>query len=715
MLVLMAFGSLSLSLRQTGFLLGDDVTFTQNTLLKSAAGQKYIWLHPSTSQQYSPLTWTALWGEIAAFQPVSGDYNPVYPRLVGIGLHVVNALLLWLLLRKLELPGAGLAAAVFALHPVQVDAAVWVSQRHVLLATLFSLGALLVYLRQAGLNPEPEDEPRFWFTQLPRNRWALYAIATTFFVLALAAGPIALTLPIAVAAIVWWERGRLGFGDIVWMLPWAAMASVMAFVLFWTGTNPLPAGDFASGLLLGGQNIARAAVAWVTPTGLGVDSVVGTPAATAWGVAGWAIVVAALGAAWALRRKLGRGPLAGVVLVVLGLLPGAGWLPLLHLAHGARSDAMSYLSTAAAATAVAWTLVELTRRRDTELGGGDVRPTPAMLIGEALLLKCLLIFGGWHANDLRNVDSQLSKLVAANPSSARAVLYRVDAALKRNTPEARVEAERLCADALQRGVEPFEVLLKLAAVHESRRDVRGAMDAYNRALSLRPDEPRAVFGIAGLKAASNFDTEDAIRWFQRVIDNPATPAELRKNALNNLALLRSQRGETDEARHLYERIIAEDPRFAAARINFANMLFQLAVANPRQPDEALLKAAVDQLVEVLKQDPKNFVARLNAGSMLGTLGKLDMAEQFLRDAVFFQPDSPQALQNLAQVLMLQAQQTADEQPRMRRFNEAVYLLRRLADLDKDNPAYRRAVEDAERAARQGFRSPGGGRPASRPG
>ena len=59
--------------------------------------------------------------------------------------------LVWLLLAKLRVPGAWLAAALFALHPIQAETVSWISERKNVLSIFFFLVSLYVYLRYAGV------------------------------------------------------------------------------------------------------------------------------------------------------------------------------------------------------------------------------------------------------------------------------------------------------------------------------------------------------------------------------------------------------------------------------------------------------------------------------------------------------------------------------------------------------------------------------------
>ncbi len=98
-----------------GFIWDDDDYVTENPLLHAPDGFERIWLSTDAPSQYFPLVYTAfrieygLWG-----------LDPFGYHLINVLLHAANALLLWLLLRRLEIAGAWFAAAVFALHPVHV-------------------------------------------------------------------------------------------------------------------------------------------------------------------------------------------------------------------------------------------------------------------------------------------------------------------------------------------------------------------------------------------------------------------------------------------------------------------------------------------------------------------------------------------------------------------------------------------------------------------
>ncbi|HEX3599322.1 MAG TPA: hypothetical protein VHU84_04225, partial [Lacipirellulaceae bacterium] len=105
-----------------GFIWDDDQYVTKNPLLTATDGLWRIWFSLDSPSQYFPLTYTTLTIERALW-----GLDPTGYHWVNILLHVANALLLWRLLARLAIPGAWLAAAIFALHPVQVESVAWIT------------------------------------------------------------------------------------------------------------------------------------------------------------------------------------------------------------------------------------------------------------------------------------------------------------------------------------------------------------------------------------------------------------------------------------------------------------------------------------------------------------------------------------------------------------------------------------------------------------
>ena len=107
-----------------GFIMDDDVNIAANPTLYSIDGVRRMWLEPSSVQQYYPLVHTMFWVESRLW-----GFHPLGYHLVNVLLHAANAVLVWRLLLALRVPGAWIAAAIFAVHPVEVESVAWAIER----------------------------------------------------------------------------------------------------------------------------------------------------------------------------------------------------------------------------------------------------------------------------------------------------------------------------------------------------------------------------------------------------------------------------------------------------------------------------------------------------------------------------------------------------------------------------------------------------------
>jgi predicted negative regulator of RcsB-dependent stress response len=114
-------------------------------------------------------------------------------HLINVALHAANVLLLFLLLQKAT--GAVwrslLVAALFAVHPLNVETVAWVAERKSLLCTLFSLLTIATY---------------GWYIQRPS--WNRYLVIMATFSLALMSKPMAVSLPLVLLLLDYWPLQR---------------------------------------------------------------------------------------------------------------------------------------------------------------------------------------------------------------------------------------------------------------------------------------------------------------------------------------------------------------------------------------------------------------------------------------------------------------------------------------------------------------------------
>ena len=175
------------------FIWDDEAYISHNEELTSLAGLQHIWLTPGATQQYYPLTFTAFWIEHALW-----GLRPIGYHLVNVSLHAVNAMLVWILLEFLGIPGAWIAAWLFALHPVQVESVAWMTELKNVLSTFFYLLTVLYLLKSKQ-----------------KSSTMAYSAALFLFLCALLSKSVTVTLPIVMLLIGWWMRGSVTRRDFL--------------------------------------------------------------------------------------------------------------------------------------------------------------------------------------------------------------------------------------------------------------------------------------------------------------------------------------------------------------------------------------------------------------------------------------------------------------------------------------------------------------------
>lgn len=191
-----------------GFLHWDDRTYvTSNPHIHALTLANLQWmLLEQHLNNWHPLTWLSHALDYAIWGP-----NPAPHHLTSVFIHLANVVLVFLLSLRIQrpwagesttapapdrfLPGALLAAALFALHPQHVESVAWVAERKDVLSGFFYLLALLLYLRAA-------NEPS------PRKRLNATLIC---FLLALMAKPMAISLPVVLLLLDVFPLRRLTF------------------------------------------------------------------------------------------------------------------------------------------------------------------------------------------------------------------------------------------------------------------------------------------------------------------------------------------------------------------------------------------------------------------------------------------------------------------------------------------------------------------------
>ena len=523
-----------------GFIWDDDTWITGNRLLRTLAGLRSIWLEPGLPQYY-PLTQTTLWLEYHLW-----GLRPLGYHLVNVMLHALNAGLVWLVLDRLAVRGAWMAAAVFALHPVHVESVAWATELKNVQAGVFSLLALLLYFRFA----------------LGRRSAVLYILAFVTLVLAVLSKTVACTVPAAALVCVWWKRGPLGRGDVVPLVPFflVGLAGGLGTAMVEKYQVGAQGADWtlstADRCVLAGRALWFYAAKLVAPVRLSFIYPRWEIDARAWWQ--WRFPLAAVGALavlWGFRARIGGGPLAAVLYFAITLAPALGFVDVYPFRYSFVADHFQYLASLGPITLL------------VALGAAGTRNAPA--VGAAARLACgglLLALGAatWsRAHLFADLETLWRDTVSKNPAGWSAYNNLGSLLLERGRPaEAVPVIER--ALALRPDLPEIHHTMADAWIRLGRRDEARA--EYARALAVAPTYAPAHNGLGLLLLHEGKATEAIAEFEQAIRLRPDLPAPL-YNLGNALVALDRWR----EAEPYYERALQIAPDFAQAHNNLANL------------------------------------------------------------------------------------------------------------------------------------------------
>ncbi len=190
-----------------GFIWDDDVLITENPMVKAPDGLHRFWF-TAEAADYRPMTWSLWWLEWKLW----GDHAAGY-HAVNVLLHAMNAILIWIILRRLRIPVAWLGGLLFAVHPVNVVTVAWVSEQKNTLSMFFMALSILSYLK---------------FDEEGHRRWHVLSWMT--FLAALLSKTGMIMEPFALLGCVWWRHGRWQRKDWLRCAPFFFACAVMGLV-----------------------------------------------------------------------------------------------------------------------------------------------------------------------------------------------------------------------------------------------------------------------------------------------------------------------------------------------------------------------------------------------------------------------------------------------------------------------------------------------------
>ncbi len=508
-----------------GFIWDDPEYIINNPTLRSVEGLKRIWTEPGATPQYYPLVFSGFWAEFQAWQLEARYYH-----VINVLLHALSAVLLWALLRKLGIPGAWLAAAVFAVHPVHVESVAWITERKNVQSGVLYVGAFLAYLRFAfgpgriagGGGERGGFSPK------------LYLLALGLFVAALLSKTVVCTLPAAIVLVIWWKRGRVGRRDLTPLIPFFALGIGLAMVTVLMEKFHVGAlGDewslsFGEKILLAGRILWFYALKLVWPADLMFIYPRWVIDASIWWQALFpAGVIAVVAVLYLFRKTIGRGPVVAVLFFAGTLTPALGFFNVYPMRFSFVADHFQYLASLGlivlASAAIAKTIG--TARREMRWA------SRALCWGVVIVLGALT----WDQCSIYKDQETLWRATIAS------------------NPRAWIAHNNL-----------GEILVAQGKVDE-------AMGHCEAALELKGDLPEALGNLANcLFRKGRFD--EAVANYDTLLELDPRNAK----AFSNRGAALEQLGKLDEAVKSFEEALRIAPAFANAHFNLGNVLVRLS-------------------------------------------------------------------------------------------------------------------------------------------
>jgi tetratricopeptide (TPR) repeat protein len=594
-----------------GGVLWDDDRHITRSDLRSAEGLWRIWFDPGATQQYYPLMHSAFWVEHKLWADDTLGYH-----LVNIIVHALAAFLVAVILRRLAVPGAVLAALIFALHPVQVESVAWISELKNTLSGVFYLGAALAYLRF--------DEGR-----LKRH----YALAMALFVLALLSKTVTATLPAALLVTFWWRRGKLSWRrDARPLVPWFVLGGAAGLLTAWIERAMVGAQGSEYQFTLIERCLIAGRVVWFYigklfwPANLMFIYPRWQVSQRVW----WQYLyplalVALLGVLWLLRKR-SRAPLAALLFFCGSLFPVMGFFNVYPFRYSFVADHFQYIASIGIIALVAASLMNLPARFHFHprmaavsmmllLGGSLAVPTWSQCrqyVDGITLYRGILSRNpaSWMAhNNLGNVLQRLGRFDDAVAQYKESLRLKPDFA----------DAYNNLGDALQ-----------------TQGRLAEAATAYQAALGLDPALAGAHYNLGNtLRDLGRLD--EAVLQFNAAIMQEPGLAE----AHCNLGVALDALGRRNEAVAEFKDAVKLRPDYITAYINLGNTLLRLG----------RFEEAIIQYEEVLRLKPESADACNLLGNAYQQMGRFQEAEKQLREALRLKPDFPVAYNNLGNLFL----------------------------------------------------------------
>jgi tetratricopeptide (TPR) repeat protein len=625
------------------FLWDDDSHVSANPRVTEPGGLRAIWT--TAEANYFPLVLThfrlqhALWG-----------LDPAGYHAVTILCHALSALLLWRVLLALRLPGAWLGAALWALHPVQVESVAWICELKNTQSAIFFLAAIWCWLKWLEVAPvsdrrfaappatDAATEHRSETGATPGRSLAArarlaYLCALACAVCALLSKPSTVMLPVVLALLAWWRCGAPRLRDGIALAPFFALSAVAAAWTIWEQRHHSGAlgAEWNQSLL---ERLAIAGkttwfylgkLAWPHPLTFIYPRWATTATAVDLAPA-LAAIAAFAGLAWlAWRRAAARSALLAAACFGALLFPVLGFFNVYFFRYAFVGDHFQYLASMAPLALLAAGLAALPRK--------IFLPVAAALLvaGGALSFR--------QCADYRDNETLWRATVARNPAAWMAWFNLGPVCVA-----AGKHADGIAAFRTGLALRPDNApaLNDLGAVLTLTGDPVAAERVLRRAIVMQPEFPIAHNNLGNALAALG-RREEAIAAYAEAIRLARDYVE----ALDNLGAQLAETGQHAEAIRSFEAALRLRPLHAGVRGHLARALREHGLAFAAAGRWA---EAIPELQRATRFAPRDTGAQAALAVALVNAGRLDEALPVFQAALALDPKSADLHENFSQLL-----------------------------------------------------------------
>ena len=553
----------------------DDVYITNNpNVTEGLTRDALVWtLTTPQHGNWHPLTMITHMIDVDLWEMDAGGHH-----LTSVAIHSINTALLFLFLWQLtgrRWPSV-VVAALFAVHPLNVQSVAWIAERKNVLSTLFWLLALIA-----------------WVAYMRRADWKRYLIVAALFVLGLASKPMVVTLPLTLLILDWWSRQEGAALTVVRGESWRRLilekvplllgSLGLGLATMWAQghSGAMKATEvYPLGVRLGNAVVAYTwylrKMIWPSELSVFYPHPVHTLEIWKIAVSGLTLIAITAFVVWAGRRR--PYLIAGWAWYLTTLAPVAG---IVQVGSQAQADRYAYVPLIGIFVAVVWTVADLVAAR----GRQAVVVTSAV----AAIVIASLAFAA-HANLMH----------WRNGESLFAHAARID-------PQNRIALGNL----------------GIALVQQDRVDE--ALPHFRAAVEAGPEIPTAHLNLANALAMLNQPREAEKHYRESIRLDPTDARPHHK-----LGMLLAGTGRHDEAVVEFRETVRLDPGHQRARVSLAMLL----------TSSGRLQEVVELLQPVVETDPTNAPAHYMLGLAFEARGELSAALPHLERAAELAPENP---------------------------------------------------------------------------